>query len=63
MNGVSQVWIAAIDPADDLLRRVSDDAVGVRFDPEPYVGGVRPWLFYTGTTRSQRETHRCELGL
>ncbi len=29
--------------ADDLLRRVSDDAVGVRFDPEPYVGGARPW--------------------
>jgi hypothetical protein len=63
MNGVSQVWFAAIDPASTVQRRVSDDRVGERFDPEPYMGGERPWIYYTGTTSSRRETHRCELGL
>jgi hypothetical protein len=63
-NGEGQVWLAALAPGDDLLRRVSLPDAVVRKDPEPYTGGDRPWVYYSRILASgDRVIRRCELGL
>lgn len=63
-DGDAEVWIAALDPAVPLLRRVSLTSVGVRKDPEAYTGGAQPWVYYTRVRANrQREIRRCDLGL
>jgi hypothetical protein len=63
-NGLAQIWIASLDPRDDFIRRVSDAPLVVRKDPEPFVGGVRPWVYYSKVLPDgRRQMRRCELGL
>jgi hypothetical protein len=63
-NGEGQVWLAALAPGDDLLRRVSLPDAVVRKDPEPYAGGDRPWVYYSRILAGgDRVIRRCELGL
>jgi hypothetical protein len=63
-SGPAQVYIAAIDPAQPLQRQVSDIGRQWRSDPEPYVGGVRPWVYYSGPpSAGGGGVWICELGL
>jgi hypothetical protein len=62
-NGIAVVWIASLDPARPLMRRISL-AFGVRRkDPEFYLGGARPWVYYSVLTENGNKLRRCELGL
>ncbi|HMV66703.1 MAG TPA: hypothetical protein PKA64_07625 [Myxococcota bacterium] len=63
-NGHADVWVAGLAPGNDVVRRISNDADLVRKDPESYVGGARPWVYYTRVfADGRRVLHRCELGL
>lgn len=63
-NGRAVVYVASLIPGNDVVRRVSDDSVMIRKDPESYTGGVRPWIYYSEITASGlRLIHRCETGL
>ncbi len=63
-NGESSVWLASLDPAEGVFRRLDDGSAMVRKDPEPYVGGTRPWVYYTEVQpNGRRIVHVCELGL
>lgn len=63
-NGRADVWMAGLAPGNDVIRRISADTDIVRKDPESYVGGVRPWVYYTRVfADGRRVLHRCELGL
>ncbi len=63
-NGESSVWLASLDPAEGVFRRLDDGTAMVRKDPEPYVGGSRPFVYYTEVQpNGRRIVHVCELGL
>jgi hypothetical protein len=60
---LGDVWLASIDPVDPKLRRLHAQADLVRRDPEAYVGGVRPWVYFTEMRGETRVLHRCETGI
>ena len=63
-NGEAQVWLAALSPADPLIRLISAPNAVVRKDPESYTAGARPWVYYSRIlANGQRVIRRCELGL
>jgi hypothetical protein len=63
-NGRAVIWIASMDINQPLVRRVSEDHVAVRKDPESFTWGARPWVFYSEKPRAGVSTlRRCELGL
>ena len=63
-NGHSSVWVASIDPRDPLVRRVSDDQLIVRKDPESYTTGAAPWVYYAEVRPDRKRViHRCDTGL
>ncbi|HMV67170.1 MAG TPA: hypothetical protein PKA64_09995 [Myxococcota bacterium] len=63
-NGRAIVWVASLDVAHPLVRIVSESTRGVRKDPEFYVGGDRPWIYYSAKPVAGLSTLRiCELGL
>jgi hypothetical protein len=62
-NGVATVWVGATDPAQPLVRLVSESSRIIRKDPEPYAGGSRPWVYYTELTDAGQVVRRCEVGL
>jgi hypothetical protein len=64
-NGRSVVYVATLIPqAGDAYRLISNSTPMIRKDPESYVGGARPWVYYTEVHPSGRRIlHRCELGL
>jgi hypothetical protein len=64
-NGLAMVYIASLVPVGgDLVRAVSGPASMVRKDPESFVGGGTPWVYYTEVEPTGRRiVHRCALGL
>jgi hypothetical protein len=46
-NLPAQIWFSAINPAKPLNRRISDDRVAVRSDPEQYFTNTSAFIFYT----------------
>ena len=62
-NGQSQVWLASIDPAHGVIRRISNATLVQRKDPEPFTGGAEPWVYYTEVVGDRRVLHRVTLGL
>jgi hypothetical protein len=63
-NGAAVVFIAALLPGQDLIRRVSDATPIIRKDPETWLGGARPWVYYSEVDPAGRRVlHRVEVGL
>jgi len=64
----AQIWIASVNPAYPLMRRVSDSSEAVRIDPEPVIFGDSAFIYYTEKiyTRWWQVLHRvrkCDTGL
>jgi hypothetical protein len=64
----AQIWIAGADPADSLMRRVSDSTLGIRTDPEPVVFGDSAFVYYTDVITDNPATlkysvRKCDTGL
>jgi hypothetical protein len=62
---VSEIWIAAIDPAAPLVRRVDDPALANqdRREPEPYTNAAGAYVYYTQTSSSGYTLRRAATGL
>lgn len=43
----AQIWFMAVNPATPLSRRISDDRVVSRSDPEPYFTNSLAYIYYT----------------
>jgi hypothetical protein len=63
--GPSQIWIAAIDPAAPLYRKVSqeDTRVQIRNEPEWYADDNGAYVFYTHVTAGGFGLRRADTGL
>ena len=64
----AQIWIAGANPADSLMRRVSDTNLAVRVDPEPVVFSDSAFIYYTNVITNELATVRynvrkCNTGL
>jgi len=64
----AQIWIAGADPADSLMRRVSDSTIGIRTDPEPVVFSDSAFVYYTDVLFDKSSTlkysvRKCDTGL
>jgi hypothetical protein len=63
-NGDADVYVVSLASPSALPRRVSAAVPAVRKDAEPYVGGVRPWVFYAAPTAAGVTViRRVELGI
>jgi len=66
-GGLSDVWIAAIDPTEPLFRKVSGSAPLNRVDPETYQAPTGMYVYYTEQGKRNGESivllHRCATGL
>lgn len=63
-NGRAVIWLASLDVNYPLVRIISNTNVAVRKDPESFVWGSRPWVFYSEKPMAGVSTlRRCELGL
>jgi len=63
-GGPSDVWIAAIDPAQPLYRQVSGSTSIVRQDPEYLITAQGVYIYYTEKTPQDIGIiHRCATGL
>lgn len=58
LASASTIWIAAIDPARPLLRRVSDSTLAVRMEPEWFITPAGPVVIYSLFTSDNRSTLR-----
>ncbi len=64
----AEIWIASADPADSLMRRVSDTTVAIRTDPEPVVFADSAFIYYTDIIVNdqamvQYSVRKCDTGL
>jgi hypothetical protein len=64
----AQIWIASADPADSLMRRVSDSTLGIRTDPEPVVFSDSAFVYYTdivsdNSLTTKYSVRKCDTGL
>lgn len=60
----SDIWIAAIDPANPLYRQVSEDSQPkIRKDPETLQTVEGMYIYYTEYTDGVKIIHRCSTGL
>jgi hypothetical protein len=64
----AQIWIAAADPDNPLMRRVSDSTIGIRTDPEPVVFSDSAFIYYTDVILDKNSTvlysvRKCDTGL
>jgi len=64
----AQIWIASADPADSLMRRVSDTITAIRTDPEPVVFSDSAFVYYTDVLADKNTTlvynvRKCDTGL
>jgi hypothetical protein len=65
----AQIWIASANPADSLMRRVSDSSEAIRNDPEPVVFADSAFIYYTHVILNQKSSsiqysvRKCDTGL
>jgi hypothetical protein len=64
----AEIWIASVNPANPLMRRVSDSTLGVRLDPEPVIFDDSAFVYYSETISSKWYQHihrvrKCDTGL
>ncbi len=61
----SEIWIAAIDPANPLLRQVSDPSspAQVRNEPEGFFNATGAYIYYSLVNRSGLSLRRAKTGL
>lgn len=64
----AEIWIASINPAERLMRRVSDSTVAIRVDPEPVIIGDSAFVYYTEKVHTLWWYHvhrvrKCSTGL
>jgi hypothetical protein len=63
-NGDADVYVVSLASPTALPCRVSGSRRTVRKDAEPYVGGVRPWIYYAEPRGGAPTTiRRVELGI
>lgn len=46
-HGDAEIWLAGLLDAESVHRRISDDAPGIRLDPEPLVTAQGAWVYYS----------------
>jgi hypothetical protein len=60
----SEIFVAGLEPDDELVRRVSTETPMVRDDPEFYVTDEAVWMYYEeNIDGTNRLLHRCRTGL
>jgi hypothetical protein len=59
----AEVWIASLDPEDNLLRKVSGIARIKRSDPESLVTENEVFIYYTEIAKKSHKQHRTRTGL
>ncbi len=59
----AEVWVASVEPGDDLNYRVSESLIRRRMDPEAFAGNDTVWIYYTDNDDGHRALRRCETGL
>jgi hypothetical protein len=59
----SEIWIAGLEPGNELMRRVSGAEPLARIDPEFIWTDERVWVYYSELVGEQRILHRCQTGL
>lgn len=59
----AEVWIASLDPEDNLLRKVSGKARIKRSDPESLVTEDEVFIYYTEIAKNTYKQHRARTGL
>lgn len=49
-----EIWVATIDQEPAQQWRISEDTDRAKFEPEPYVGRQRAWVFYSSVPRGSQ---------
>jgi hypothetical protein len=62
-SGLTDVWIAGIDPNVSFYQKVSGSTERDRRDPESFITASGAFIYYTEQTPDQRMIHRCDTGL
>jgi len=57
------IYVAPITPNGPQARRLTDDRITERRDPEVFLGGIEPWIYYAEMVDDRQILHRTCTGL